>query len=195
MTAERMSAPPTTSQRVRCSPRSTIANTTPSAGCRFEKSDARDGPTREIAVNQRMFVRNSGPTTANANPAHTSAPKWNDWLVVCGMPTAAIGSQPRASTSAEIRKGEYRRISGVIATEYIAQVSAVDTASPSPNTWPENPPDPEATKATPTSETAVAIQKLRPIRSRPITLATTPMKIGVVPRNSVTVAAEVLSTE
>ena len=28
-----------------------------------------------------------------------------------------------------------------------------------------------------------------------MTLATTPMKIGVVPRNSVTVAAEVLSTE
>ena len=68
-----------------------MANTTPSAGCRFEKSEAREGPTREIVVNQRMLVRNSGPTTANANPIQTSAPKWNDWLVVCGIPTAAIG--------------------------------------------------------------------------------------------------------
>ena len=30
----------------------------------FTKSDARAGPTREIAVNQRMFVRNIGPMTA-----------------------------------------------------------------------------------------------------------------------------------
>src|SRR5262252_9254748 len=86
-------------------------------------------------------------------------------------------------------------MSGVIATEYIAHVSAVKTASPSPKTCPENPPEPEATNATPTIETQVATQKPRPMRSSPITLATTPMKIGVVPRKSVTVAAEVLSTE
>src|SRR5579885_50393 len=86
-------------------------------------------------------------------------------------------------------------MSGVIATEYIAQVTAVDTASPSPKRCPEKPPDPEATKATPTSDTSVAAQKPRPIRSSPITRATTPMKIGVVPRKSVTVAADVLSTE
>src|SRR3954454_2327413 len=86
-------------------------------------------------------------------------------------------------------------MSGVIATEYIPQVIAVATARPSPPTWPENPPEPVATSPTPTIDTAVAIQKPRPIRSSPITLATTPMKIGVVPRKSVTVAAEVLSTE
>ena len=42
--------PPTTSQRVRCSPSSTSANITPSAGCRLENSDAREGPTLLIAV-------------------------------------------------------------------------------------------------------------------------------------------------
>ena len=33
-------------------------------GWRFAKSVARDGPTRSIAVNQRMFVSTSGPSTA-----------------------------------------------------------------------------------------------------------------------------------
>ena len=47
----------------------------------FAKSDARDGPTRSIAVNQRMFVRNSGPTTANANPSQIAQPKWYPWWV------------------------------------------------------------------------------------------------------------------
>ena len=37
---------------------------TPKKGCMFEKSDARDGPTLEIAVNHRMFVTTSGPITA-----------------------------------------------------------------------------------------------------------------------------------
>ena len=68
------------------------------------------------------------------------------------------------------------------------------TASPSPTSCPENPPEPDATKPTPINETTAASQKPRPIRSSPITLASTPMKIGVVPRKSVTVAAEVLST-
>ena len=42
-------------------------------GC--AKSVARDGPTRSIAVNQRMFVRKSGPTTANANASAIVQPK------------------------------------------------------------------------------------------------------------------------
>ncbi len=70
-------------------------------------------------------------------------------------------------------------MSGVISTEYPAQVAAVNTASVSPNSRPEKPPEPEATNPTPTSETTVAIQKPRPIRSSPTTLARTPMKIGV----------------
>ncbi len=82
----------------------------------------------------------------------------------------------------------------MIRTEYPAQVAAVRTASPSPTSLPEKPPEPDATIATPASETIVATQNPRPMRSRPTTLASTPMKIGVVPRNSVTVAAEVLST-
>ena len=40
------------------------AKRTAKNGWRFAKSDARDAPTRSIAVNQRMFVRKSGPTTA-----------------------------------------------------------------------------------------------------------------------------------
>jgi len=56
--------PPTSSHFVSVSPRRTSAKTTPKSGCRFEKSDARDGPTFEMAVNQRMFVRKSGPMTA-----------------------------------------------------------------------------------------------------------------------------------
>ena len=36
--------------------------------------DRRDGPTRLIAVNHRMFVRNSGPITANARQIHISVP-------------------------------------------------------------------------------------------------------------------------
>jgi len=40
------------------------AKKTAKNGCRFAKSDARDAPTRSIAVNHRMFVRKSGPTTA-----------------------------------------------------------------------------------------------------------------------------------
>jgi len=40
------------------------ANTTAKNGCRFAKSEAREEPTLLIAVNQRMFVRKSGPITA-----------------------------------------------------------------------------------------------------------------------------------
>jgi hypothetical protein len=40
------------------------AKKTAKNGCRLVKSEARDAPTRSIAVNHRMFVRKSGPTTA-----------------------------------------------------------------------------------------------------------------------------------
>ena len=43
------------------SERSRTAKRTAKNGSRFAKSDAREGPTRAIAVNQRMFVRKSGP--------------------------------------------------------------------------------------------------------------------------------------
>ncbi len=72
----------------------------------FEKRDARDGPTRLIAVNQRMFVRNSGPITANARQIHISVPKWKVWLAVCRSPVIASGIQPKSSTSELIRNGE-----------------------------------------------------------------------------------------
>src|SRR5262249_6024720 len=42
--------------------------------CRFANSDARDGPTRSMAVNQSTFVITSGPATANANTTHTRQP-------------------------------------------------------------------------------------------------------------------------
>ena len=75
-------------------------------GCMFPNSDARDGPTRSIAVNQRMFVRNSGPMTAYANPSQTFQPKEKSCVVSCGMLTKTSGTQPIASTSALIRNGE-----------------------------------------------------------------------------------------
>ena len=51
-------------QRFSDSHRSSTAKRTAKNGWRFANSDARDGPTRSIAVNQRMFVRKSGPITA-----------------------------------------------------------------------------------------------------------------------------------
>ena len=84
-------------------------------------------------------------------------------------------------------------MSGAIATEYEPQVNAVPIASASPTMLPEKPPEPDATKPTPTIETTVATQKSRVSRSSPTELAIRPMKIGVVPRKRVTVAAVVLS--
>ena len=55
----------------------------------------------------------------------------------------------------------------------------------------EKPPLPDATKPTPPNEIAAASQKRRDSRSNPIAVARMPMKIGVVPRMSATVAAEV----
>ena len=58
-------------------------------------------------------------------------------------------------TTALIRDGEYVRMSGAMATEYAAQVAAVDEPEEdarrgSPDT---SPPEPTATRATPTNET------------------------------------------
>src|SRR5437763_4427527 len=60
----KMRTPPAISSVCRLSPSSTSAKKTAKNGCRFPNSAAREGPTRSIAVNQRMFVRKSGPTTA-----------------------------------------------------------------------------------------------------------------------------------
>ena len=86
-------------------------------GCRFAKSDARDGPTRSIAVNQRKFVVTSGPTTANAKPIQTSAPRSKLWSRSCCEPASMSGTVTAARNTALKRKGEYVRISGEIATE------------------------------------------------------------------------------
>src|SRR5205085_876480 len=56
--------PPAISSGCSVSERRTSAKKTAKNGCRFPKSAARAGPTRSIAVNQRMLVRNRGPTTA-----------------------------------------------------------------------------------------------------------------------------------
>jgi hypothetical protein len=98
--------PPMTCQRVRCSSRMSSANTTAKNGCRFATSDARDGPTRSMAVNHRMFVRNSGPTTAYPNASHTCHENDHSCARSCGRLTIASGTQPSASTSALIRNGE-----------------------------------------------------------------------------------------
>ena len=104
-----------------------MANRTPKAGCRFANSDARDGPDAGDRREPEDVRQEERPDDREGEArATSSAPKWKLWLVVCGIPTAAIGIQPSASTSALIRNGEYRRISGAIATEYIAHVSAVD---------------------------------------------------------------------
>ena len=59
-----MRTPPPISSAWSVSESRTSAKKTAKKGWRFPNSAARDGPTRSIAVNQRMFVRNSGPITA-----------------------------------------------------------------------------------------------------------------------------------
>ena len=71
-----MATPPTICNAVIGSESSTSAMSAARNGCRLANSDAREGPTRSMAVNQSRFVRTSGPSTANAKPIHTSAPKW-----------------------------------------------------------------------------------------------------------------------
>src|SRR5579872_1504026 len=107
------------------------------------------------------------------------------------MLTSASGTQPSPSTSALIRNGEYRRISGAIVTEYADHVTAVTTATRSPSTFPETPPP--ATKPTPTNATSAASQKPDCIRSRPTAAAINAVKTGVAPSTSATVDALVLS--
>ena len=65
--------PPTCEGQVSSSESSATAKIAARNGCRFATSVAREGPTRSIAVNQRKFVRTSGPRTAKANPAQTRA--------------------------------------------------------------------------------------------------------------------------
>ena len=63
-------------------------------------------------------MRKSGPITANTKASAIVQP---NPARLCrassGMLTSASGTQPSASTSALMRKGEYRCISGAIATE------------------------------------------------------------------------------
>ena len=76
------------------------------------------------------------------------------------------------------------------ATEYAAQVAG--TASPRriPSSPPETScPEPSATSATPSDETAAAIQKRRVSRSRPSTIPKRPAKMGITPSRSPTVEA------
>ena len=67
-------------------------------------------------------------------------------------------------------------------------------ASPSPSTFPENPPEPDATKPTPISETTAASQNASAHALEPDHAREDPDEDRRLPRKSVTVAAEVLST-
>ena len=161
-------------------------------GCKLANSDARDGPTRSIAVNQRTFVTTSGPSTAKTNPTHTSQPKSSSWPASCGAPARNSGTETARSSTALSRKGEYRCMSGAIATEYAAQVAAPSTASASPFTSAERPrSDPIATSATPQNESVAAAQNRQPSRSIPVALERRTVKIGSVPNRSATVVAVV----
>ena len=88
--------------------------------------------------------------------------------------------------------GEYRRMSGPIATEYAAHVAEPSSASTSPFTFAERlPPDPTATSATPANEKPAASQKRSGRCSMPLPRAKSAVKIGSVPKRSATVAAVV----
>jgi hypothetical protein len=80
-------------------------------------------------------------------------------------------------------------MSGAIATEYAAHVAAVAIPRRSPHTSPRTSPPPAATSATPTNETAAAIQKRERMRSKRNASAISAAKIGVVPRMSAVVDA------
>ena len=60
----KMSTPPAISSPWIDSERITSAKKTAKNGCMLLKIAARAAPTRSTAVNQRMFVRKSGPMTA-----------------------------------------------------------------------------------------------------------------------------------
>ena len=59
-----ISRPPANWSRVRLSCSKSSAMTAARNGWRFANSEAREGPTRSIAVNQSRFVITSGPITA-----------------------------------------------------------------------------------------------------------------------------------
>ena len=69
----KMRTPPAISSGWSDSESRSSAKRTPTNGWRLLTITARAAPTRETAVNQRMFVRKSGPTTAYAKPSHVSA--------------------------------------------------------------------------------------------------------------------------
>ena len=58
--------PPTTWSPESGSERISREKTAARNGCRFAKTEARDGPTRLIPPNQSRFATTSGPTMANA---------------------------------------------------------------------------------------------------------------------------------
>src|SRR5262249_30245771 len=139
------------------------------------------------------FVSTSGPITAYASPSQTSqlrSPQFcaPSWLA----PTSASGSHMTSRTSALIRYGEYRRMSGAIVTEYTAQAAAIPRTSRSPPRSADRlAPDPTATSATPPNVTRAAIQNWSDSCSSPTADATRAVKMGVVPRISATVVAVV----
>ena len=75
-------------------------------GWRLAKTDARDGPTRSIAVNQSRFVSTSGPSTANAKPIQASAPMSKLWSPSCGEASSRSGTETTQRKTALSRNGE-----------------------------------------------------------------------------------------
>src|SRR4249919_1617108 len=152
-------------------------------GWRLAKIEAREGPTRSIAVNQRRFVSTSGPTTANAKPAQASHPMSKLWSPNCGDARRSRATETTARKTALSRNGEYLRMSGAIATEYAPHVAAPSTASRSPLRFEDTLlPEPAVTRTTPAKERDAAIQKRRPSRSIPTRREIRAVKIGSVPK-------------
>ena len=141
-------------------------------GCRFAKSDARDGPTRSIAVNQRMFVRNSGPITAKAKPTHDQRCRsGSSGSTVCGdaderrsAPTRAAEHE-RADPERRVAAHQRRDRDGVDGPGERRRARA----SASPNRSPESPPEPDGDeRRRRRTRRAAASQNRRPSRSSPI---------------------------
>jgi hypothetical protein len=85
-------------------------------------------------------------------------------------------------------------MSGLIATEYVAQVAAPRRPRASPFRLDERfPPDPIATRPTPTNERPAANQNRTSCRSTPLLRAINPVKMGSVPNRRATVVAVVKS--
>ena len=76
-------------------------------GCRFAKSAARDGPTRSIAVNQRMFVSDERADDRERERSPDAPRARIALLASCGEPaTASRIAADRRARSALIRNGE-----------------------------------------------------------------------------------------